>query len=480
MDTSGREIRSILSNSFQLINAQGITSLARLAYVVTLARILGPELYGLYSYGMSWYLVLLPGAALGMDLILGRHAGRYGDKNRAVLHRSLLVCTIAASCLALLLSGSAWLLEGEPRVRFLTYVFSIALLARAVAIWSNFVFSAFEMARYVLRVATVFRVGEVLLGIAYVAPNFGLEGVVVLHALSWIVQAVAGVALVAVRVWAVQSSVGQSSYAAILREGVPLGAIGLLTGGLMSGPIVLFRFQAGSEEILGQFALAMQVCLVLSVIPTALARSAMPVLSRTISRDDSDTAGLVSGLLLWSALFWGFASLVAVEFSPALFTSVFGQRYATAGSLFSIALLILWPVSLSVISVRVLAARQLLRQQWQGPLVGAVILLTGMPLLAMAYSATGALMATHAALWSHALILLFFAGKQVSINLPAILGKPIVAISSGWLVFWLCPPTSSGIRLALVFSTFFLCLAAMRTVTKTELANFAARFSPRG
>jgi O-antigen/teichoic acid export membrane protein len=479
MDKSAREFRSVLSNSVQLINAQGITSLARLAYVVMLARILGPELYGLYSYGMSWYLVLLPGAALGMDLILGRHAGRYSEKNRAVLHHSLIVCTIAAGSLALLLGGGAWLMEGDPRVRLLAYLFSIALLARAIAVWSNFVFSAFEMARYVLRVSTIFRVGEVLLGIAYVAPTFGLEGVVVLHALSWIAQAIAGVALVAVRVWAVQSSAGDSSYAMILREGVPLGAIGLLTGGLMSGPIVLFRYQASSDEILGQFALAMQVCLVLSVIPTALARSAMPVLSRTINSDERDATAIVSGILLWSSLFWGFASLVAAEFSPALFTFVFGQRYATTGSLFSIALLTLWPISLSVISVRVLAARQLLSQQWQGPLVGAVVLLTGMPLLAKAYSAQGALVAAQLALWSQALILLFFAARQVRIDLAAILGKPLAAISAGWLVFWLCPAIDTGIRVALVSSTFFLCLAAMRAVKLTELVNFAARLFSR-
>jgi O-antigen/teichoic acid export membrane protein len=38
----------------------------RFVYVLILARMLGAELYGLFSYGQSWYLMFLPLTGLGV------------------------------------------------------------------------------------------------------------------------------------------------------------------------------------------------------------------------------------------------------------------------------------------------------------------------------------------------------------------------------------------------------------------------------
>ena len=40
-----------------------LTTLMRAFYVVILARYLGPEMFGLFAYGQSWYIAFLPSAS---------------------------------------------------------------------------------------------------------------------------------------------------------------------------------------------------------------------------------------------------------------------------------------------------------------------------------------------------------------------------------------------------------------------------------
>ncbi|MCK5360124.1 MAG: oligosaccharide flippase family protein, partial [Gammaproteobacteria bacterium] len=69
-------IRSILANTAYLSFARSLTGIVRIVYAVLLARYLGAEAYGFFNYGLSWYLIFIPLAALGLDSVLIREIGR--------------------------------------------------------------------------------------------------------------------------------------------------------------------------------------------------------------------------------------------------------------------------------------------------------------------------------------------------------------------------------------------------------------------
>ena len=61
---SGRGVSSIAKNTFYLLGGRWLTTLIQGAYAIVLARMLGPELYGLYNYGLSWYMAFILFASL--------------------------------------------------------------------------------------------------------------------------------------------------------------------------------------------------------------------------------------------------------------------------------------------------------------------------------------------------------------------------------------------------------------------------------
>ncbi len=76
MYVGSRGAIKILSNAkylyFALLTSQGL----RFVYMLILARMLGAELYGVFSYGQSWYLMFLPLTGLGLGAMLSREVGK--------------------------------------------------------------------------------------------------------------------------------------------------------------------------------------------------------------------------------------------------------------------------------------------------------------------------------------------------------------------------------------------------------------------
>ena len=53
-------VSSIIRNASAILSARVFNRILKAAYIVVLARYLGPELYGLFTYGQAWYLAFLP------------------------------------------------------------------------------------------------------------------------------------------------------------------------------------------------------------------------------------------------------------------------------------------------------------------------------------------------------------------------------------------------------------------------------------
>ena len=72
--------------------ARLFTLITRGCYIIVLARYLGPELYGIFSYGQALYLVFLFVASLGIGEILSRKSA---GTAKTPLHCSTALCWFA-------------------------------------------------------------------------------------------------------------------------------------------------------------------------------------------------------------------------------------------------------------------------------------------------------------------------------------------------------------------------------------------------
>lgn len=68
--------RSIARSAGQLISARVLASALQVTYLIALARILGPQLFGLLTYAMFWQLMFLALVMFGIGRRLCREIGR--------------------------------------------------------------------------------------------------------------------------------------------------------------------------------------------------------------------------------------------------------------------------------------------------------------------------------------------------------------------------------------------------------------------
>ncbi len=421
-------IRSIAENAAYLMTARGLTFLVRAVYVVALARYLGPEVYGLFSYGLSWYMAFLALTALGLDAILGREVGR--DREGAVriagqtlTLRSGAVVVAAAAC-----GLAGWFANAEPAARQLLLIFSLALAGRGLAMWTEQAFTAYEESRYALRQEAVFRPFEVVLGLGMLVAGAGAAGVAAVHALVWWLQALRGMALVHRRLVPVWPDWTWGGLARLLVQGLPLGLSLLFSSWLLLGPLVLFRHVAGTEGSLGQLALALQAVVLVCTVPWSIGSAALPVLSRSAAREDGKVLRFADGMLRLGLLLGAAAGLTGMAVGPWLVDAIFGSRYGPAGQLLGPALWLLVPLTAGTATSQVFLVWGRFVPPALCALAGALVLTLTLPGLAPAMGAGGALLAAGAGMCVWALSLIALLARSGGLDLGRGVLRPGVVV----------------------------------------------------
>ncbi len=351
------DVKAVSHNAGFIMATRGMSGVVRAIYALLLARFLGPEIYGFFYYGQSWYLALLPLAALGLDSFISREIGRNQGDPGGVLAKTLGWRTVAA---LVVVGGSviaAFLIEPDPYLRGLLLVFSFALFGRGVAQWVHSVFTAFQQTHLLFRLETYYRPLELVLAVVVLLADGGLYGLALVHAAVWWLQGVHGLAVMRREIAPVQADWALHRNYHVISASIPMGIYALFAAWLTQGPLVIYRHMQVDASILGQIALVLQMFLVLSWIPMAFSQAALPVLSRMAGEKINDSQKYVSAVLFAAVLLSGFGAMLAWGVGDVLVVWVFGHDYKLAGELLGFGLLLLLPWSLASGLWPVLVAR---------------------------------------------------------------------------------------------------------------------------
>jgi len=435
---SASGLSSILRNSAYLASARGLTLVVRVVYVFALARVLGPELYGLFTYGMSWYLALLPLSMLGLDMIAAREVGRRTTKAEDVVNRTFALRLASSGIVAIVSSWLAWVTEADPLARTLLLVFSAALVGRALALWSEGVFTVYEDARQVFRVNLLFHPLEVAIGIAVLLAGGGVVALAVTHTAVWWGQALLSLPAVGRLLSGRRPTfLPGADVLPLLRAGIPLGSVALLESWLLNGPLIMFRQAGGAELDLGQLSLAMQALMVSTTLAKVVSKASLPVVARSVARGDNKDR-LFSKEALRLCAWAGLAAwLVGSAAGPPLVAGLFGERYAATGVLLGPVLALFGPFVAGSVLVHVLMAHGDAWRILGVSLVAALVMSLSQPWLQQEFGLHGVVtaMAAGYAVWliGAATLLNVRNGLRVDRTLgpPVVVGVIVVAMFEG-------------------------------------------------
>ena len=100
-----------------------MTGIVRIVYAVLLARFLGAEVYGFFNYGLYWYLIFIPFAALGLDFVLIREIGRNRKNTSRLLTDTLVLRALASLLVAAMCFAIGYFVDVDANSRILLAVF---------------------------------------------------------------------------------------------------------------------------------------------------------------------------------------------------------------------------------------------------------------------------------------------------------------------------------------------------------------------
>lgn len=329
----GSGVLSILRNGTQLLGSQWAEAILRLVYAAAITRGLGAEPFGVWSYSIATYTLLLGFVALGfgtlMPMWLGTERHRAGDVVLTGLR--FRVASLAAA--ALVLAAVALVVEQDPRLRLTLLIVLPALVARGLSFFALWSFIGLEQSARPLRITVSLRLAEVAVGVALILAGAGIVTLIALHSLVWIADAALSLRLLARTVSLRGARADAGLNRDLMRKGVPLGLAGGLTQWLTIGPVMLMRGAVQDLALLGQFSLALQVLqmAVASVRPFFMA--SMPVLARSVAREDGRVALYGHLTALVSAGVFAVAGGVAWWLGPWVVALIFGPEFAVTGRL---------------------------------------------------------------------------------------------------------------------------------------------------
>jgi O-antigen/teichoic acid export membrane protein len=468
-------IRSIARNTALLTAAQLTGTLARVAYIVCAARLLGPELYARLAYSQSWYQSFLPIAILGLGPALVHVIAREPGRGAEVASEALSIRLVATAVAALACAALGALVTPDPATTPLILVLTLALAGRAVGAWAQHLFTAYEVTQYTLRQEVAFRLAEVVVAVAALLAGAGLLLLVSIHAACAWIQAAWSLGVVRRRILRPSLARQPARWAGLLALAVPFFLNSLAVDWRIYGSLVMFRSLHDDPVLFSQFALAMQAFVMLALVPFALVTAAQPVLVRSAARADGQD--LVFAAVIQRYAFVGGAAigLAGLALGPTVFRVMLGPAYEEAGRLAGLILWCLLPLAAGIGFPSVLVARGQLRLLTTISVGGALAMTLLLPLLVPVLQAEGAILAVAAGYVLPPLATFALAVQRGWGEPGALLLRPALAVLAAVAAYLLLAPLSSlmalGVALA-VLAGSALALGVVRPQDRELLRAF--------
>ena len=324
---TGEGVNSIAKNAGFLVFSRVSEKAIRFVYVIMLARWLGPELLGLYNYGLAWYLIFLPLAFWGIGVLLSVYLGRKPKDAEDVVAATFLIRSVATLAAALFCFIIGFISNDDPITRNVISIFVIALVGRSLAVWGRSCFIAVERSHYSAGMEIGFRIIELCCGLVYLLSGGGILGLCGIHSVCWVAEGVLALSLVRRRLNFRKILVPWNRIHPYAIEAFPIAANIFLFTVLFQSGFVVLKHVSTDALALGYYTVAFQLVANTILIPQAFGQAALPVLSRAHSRGAGESIVFLEVMIKICALFSAVLVMFVIVYNTYILELLFGEKY---------------------------------------------------------------------------------------------------------------------------------------------------------
>lgn len=338
--------KQLTRNFLFLFLSNVIGQVLALAALVHLARVLGPEGFGRFSFAQVISLYFLYLADFGLQTLGTREVARNRDVVPQLVRTISLMRAITASVSFVLLVMFVLLLGRTAAEKHLIMVFGLSILSSAVLL--EWVFQGLERMEIVA-------IGRVLRGFVFAALVFGLvaSGEHVVQAAAYYVAGIVAATIALFVFYRRQFPASGSGLQLQALRPLFIAALPLAIGSLVTqvnynfGTFALGLYRPDYD--VGLFSSAYKIILFLwAFVVVAASNAILPMLVRAYSTGEGDLSAEVARLVRWFTIAAVPVGVGGMVLADALMQFLYPPAYASAGNVLRSGI---WIVSIVMIRV---------------------------------------------------------------------------------------------------------------------------------
>ena len=339
---------------------------------IWVARYLGPERFGLFSYAQSFVGLFMAIATLGLDGIVVRELVKDQSKQDALLGTAFILKLIGAFIVLLLLFFTVNIISTDAQTKLLIIVIASATIFQSMNV-VDFYFQSKVLSRYVaftntftLLISSAVKVWLILNGAS-------------LSAFAWVVlfdSVILSLGYIyfylkignRIKQWSFDKALAQS----LLKDSWPLILSGIVISIYMKIDQVMIKEMLGAEAV-GQYAAAVRLGEAWYFIPMVIASSLFPAIIEAKKQSEKlyrERLQKLYDLMVWIAVA---IALPLTILSDWVVGMLYGEQYIQAGSVFMIHIWAGIFVFLGVASGKWLLVENLQKYAFLRTFVGVVV-----------------------------------------------------------------------------------------------------------
>jgi len=260
----------------QLFSLGGIL-LLQTVYMILVARVLGPEDFGRFSFAWSIIQVMLIGGSLGLNNTALRRISAEPGRSFELSQTFLWLRTVLALAQFGIILAIAYLLRENPETGLMLVIFGIGFTLHSICLSMNIVFQAHGKLYLASINAFVVFGGHAIIGLVILLLGGQLVAISTAYLIASFIGFVLNLRLFSKEIHRFRIRC-RADWRALVRQSVPVGLGTLFHSVTSRTAIALLLILAGPLET-GLYSAASRIPLVLRNIPSAFLAAVIPVMA---------------------------------------------------------------------------------------------------------------------------------------------------------------------------------------------------------
>lgn len=340
-------INRILKNLSAVFFGDLFVKFSGMAIAIILARYLGPEDYGKYSFVIAGVFIFMVFSDFGLNDLIIRDVARNHNLAPQYFISSLISKTIL-SCLSIIfLILYVYLMGYSEEIILYTIVFSASILFIVLMNSITSIFKAFEQMGYVLLISIISSAVLLVFIVSLVYFNGSLLQIIFFRVLALLIGFIAGFIILTKKIIKFKFSIDLSFIRRLLANAFPFLTNGIIHVLYLNTDIILLSKMKGALHVGWYTAAANDLFFGLFIIPAAISTITYPIFSKQY-KEDIDRLCNSSNFTIKILTILGVPiSVGTFILSPQIIHAIFGSQYEN-----SITVLRIFSVAISFAFVR--------------------------------------------------------------------------------------------------------------------------------